>query len=262
MQRTVLSTFLIIAIWLAYDAFFVLRSGQLALVGRLGSPPRAVTEPGIHLKAPFVSQLELIDGRLRFFESEPLARKGPDGRNENVRLAIAYRVTDVAAFSRTLENEDRLEARLVDFARASVTDEPPASAVRADLASAGVQIAAVSTTHVEPTASDRERALSAMRAEEERLARVSRSEAELQAAEIRARAQNERAALLAGARAAAAEQRAKADAEAAAIYATAYARDPDLAEFLQALEVYESSFDEGDELVLSTHSTLLRHLTP
>lgn len=262
MQRTVLSTFLIIAIWLAYDSFFVLRGEQLALVSRLGSAPRAVSEPGLHLKAPFVSQLELIDGRMRFFESEPLARNAPD-RHEGTRsLAIAYRIADVVAFARTLGSEERLESRLGDLALASATNEPPEASVRADLASAGVEIVAIDVRRSEPAPPERERILSAMREQEARAAQAARNDAEVRAAEMRARAKHDRALLLAEAQSDARGVRAKADAEAAAIYAKAYAKDPELAEFLQALEVYESSFNENDELILSTQSKLLRHLTP
>ena len=126
----VIAALFIIAIWVAYDACFVLRSSELGLLTRLGTEARGVSSPGLHFKLPFVTELERIDGRVRLFESKPYPREGA-GSLELVRAIVAHRVEDALAYRLSFDDEARLGAALDAFARAELAESPAASSMRA-----------------------------------------------------------------------------------------------------------------------------------
>ncbi len=99
-----------------------------------------------------------------------------------------------------------------------------------------------------------------MISERKRIAERSRSEGHGRAAEIRG--QKERDILAASSLGYKTAQILKgaADAKATSIYARAYGRDPELYQFVKAMETLESSLDEQTMLVLTTDSDLLRYL--
>jgi membrane protease subunit HflC len=99
-----------------------------------------------------------------------------------------------------------------------------------------------------------------MISERKRIAERSRSEGLGRAAEIRG--QKERDMLQASSMGykTAQEIKGAADAKATAIYAKAYGRDPELYQFVKAMETLESSLDGQTTLILSTDSELVRYL--
>jgi len=56
------------------------------------------------------------------------------------------------------------------------------------------------------------------------------------------------------------EIKGKADAEAASIYALAYGEDPEFYAFLTTLEAYETTINQGVDLILTTDSDFFRYL--
>jgi len=99
-----------------------------------------------------------------------------------------------------------------------------------------------------------------MISERKRIAERSRSEGLGRAAEIRG--QKERDILEASSMGykTAQELKGAADAKATAIYAKAYGKDPELYQFIKAMETLESSLDAQTTLILSTDSDLVRYL--
>jgi membrane protease subunit HflC len=99
-----------------------------------------------------------------------------------------------------------------------------------------------------------------MISERKRIAERSRSEGLGRAAEIRGQKERDMLELSSKAYKTAQELKGAADAKATTIYARAYGRDPDLYQFIKAMETLESSFDEQTTIILSTDSDLLRYL--
>lgn len=258
MQRSVVATLLIIAIWVAYDACFVLRDTELGLLTRLGSEPRAIVAPGLHWKLPFASTVTRVDSRLRFFESPPRPRTHPDGRSELESALVAHRVLDVSAYVRSFPDEARLEVALDALAHEELDSAEGAGSLRAELRSLGVDVVFVEPRSGEPAHTEREAALASMLAEQASASARERARTEVELAEMRASTASEAAVVLAAARHEALVLRAKADAEAAALYAAAYGKDPALAELLQSLELYERTIHEDDHLIVSTRSSPFR----
>ena len=99
-----------------------------------------------------------------------------------------------------------------------------------------------------------------MISERKRIAERSRSEGQGRAAEIRGQKERDILATSSLGYKTAQELKGAADAKATSIYARAYGRDPDLYQFVKAMETLESSLDGQTMLVLTTDSDLLRYL--
>lgn len=100
-----------------------------------------------------------------------------------------------------------------------------------------------------------------MRAERESVARKHRSQGRERAEVIRAQAELEVATVLAEADRTARVTRGDADAEAAKIYSEAYNKDPEFFGFMRSLQAYESSFsDKSDILVLDPKTDFFQYM--
>lgn len=100
-----------------------------------------------------------------------------------------------------------------------------------------------------------------MRAERESVARKHRSQGREKAEVIRAQAELEVATVLAEADRTARITRGDADAEAAKIYSDAFNKDPEFYGFMRSLQAYETSFsDKSDILVLDPKTDFFRYM--
>ncbi|HLA76837.1 MAG TPA: protease modulator HflC [Vicinamibacteria bacterium] len=99
-----------------------------------------------------------------------------------------------------------------------------------------------------------------MISERKRIAERSRSEGQGRAAEIRGQKERDMLAASSVGYKTAQEKKGEADAKATAIYARAYSRDPELYQFLKAMETLSATIDPQTWLILSTDSELLRYL--
>ncbi len=100
-----------------------------------------------------------------------------------------------------------------------------------------------------------------MRAERDSVARKHRSQGREKAEVIKAGAELEVATILAEADKTARVTRGDADAEAAKIYSQAYNKDPEFFSFLRSLKAYEKSFNgQGDVLVLDPNSEFFQYM--
>jgi modulator of FtsH protease HflC len=99
-----------------------------------------------------------------------------------------------------------------------------------------------------------------MISERKRIAERSRSEGQGRAAEIRGQKERDMMAASSVGYKTAQEKKGDADAKATAIYARAYSRDPELYQFLKAMETLSATVDDKTWLILSTYSELLRYL--
>jgi modulator of FtsH protease HflC len=95
-----------------------------------------------------------------------------------------------------------------------------------------------------------------MEAERKRVANELRSTGAAEAEKIRADAERQRDITVANAQRDAQKVRGEGDAQAAAVYAEAFGRDPQFAQFMRSLEAYKASFNKrGDVLVIDPSSS-------
>ena len=76
------------------SALFTVYQTQQALVVRLGKPVRVVSEPGLHVKAPFIDKVIKIDRRILDLEAPPQEVIASDQKRLVVDAFARYRIKD------------------------------------------------------------------------------------------------------------------------------------------------------------------------
>ena len=94
------------------SAAFTVRQTDQAIVLQFGSPKRVITEPGLHLKLPFIQDVT-------FYEKRVLGLKPPrkivvlgDRKRVLVEAFARYRIVDPLLFFRTVRTEAGVRQRL------------------------------------------------------------------------------------------------------------------------------------------------------
>ncbi len=124
----------------------------------------------------------------------------------------------------------------------------------------GIELVDVRFKRINYVESVQQKVYERMISERKRIAERSRSEGQGRAAEIRGQKERDMLAASSLGYKTAQELKGAADAKATSIYAKAYGRDPELYQFVKAMETLESSLDAQTILVLTTESDLLRYL--
>ena len=124
----------------------------------------------------------------------------------------------------------------------------------------GIELVDVRFKRINYVESVQQKVYERMISERKRIAERSRSEGQGRAAEIRGQKERDILAASSMGYKTAQELKGAADAKATSIYAKAYGRDPELYQFVKAMETLESSLDTQTTLVMTTESDLLRYL--
>ena len=94
------------ALIVAYSALFTVYQTQQALVLRLGKPQAVITEPGLHVKVPFIDSVVYIDKRILDLEAPPQEVIASDQKRLVVDAFARYRINDAAALLPDARLED------------------------------------------------------------------------------------------------------------------------------------------------------------
>ena len=98
----VIVVLIVAALVVAYSSLFTVYPTQQALVLRLGKPQPPITEPGLHVKAPFIDTVVYIDKRILDLESPPQEVIASDQKRLVVDAFARYSITDPLRFYQTL----------------------------------------------------------------------------------------------------------------------------------------------------------------
>ena len=90
------------ALIIAYSSLFTVNQTQQALVLRLGSPLPPITEPGLHVKAPFIDSVVYIDKRILDLEAPSQEVIASDQKRLVVDAFARYRIQEPLRFYQTL----------------------------------------------------------------------------------------------------------------------------------------------------------------
>ncbi len=90
------------ALIVGYSSLYTVYQTQQALVVRLGQPVRVMSEPGLHLKAPFIDAVITIDKRILDLEAPAQELIASDQKRLVVDAFARYRIVDVLKFYQTL----------------------------------------------------------------------------------------------------------------------------------------------------------------
>ncbi|WP_374673535.1 protease modulator HflC [Ideonella sp.] len=265
----------------AASTLFVVDQRQVAVVYALGEIKEVVTEPGLKVKLPPPLQnVVFLDRRIQTLDS-PEAR--PIFTAEKKTLAIdwlvKWRITDPRQFIRNNGVDIRnLENRLSPVVQAAFNEEITKRTVGAVLASErekvmndvrarladtaksfGVEIIDVRIKRVDFVASITDSVYRRMQSERQQVANALRSTGQAEGERIRADADRQREVIVAEAYRDAQKIKGEGDAKASALYASAFGRDAQFAQFYRSLEAYRSSFrNKSDVMVVDPSSDFFK----
>ncbi|MGA1286383.1 MAG: protease modulator HflC [Rubrivivax sp.] len=272
---------LVLGLMLLGSTLFIVDQRQVAVIFALGEIKQVITEPGLNWKLPppfqnvvfldkrvqtldspetrpiFTAEKKslVIDWLVKWRISEPrqfIRNNGTDLRNLENRLSPVVQ----AAFNEEVTKRDvqgvlsRERDRVMNDVRARLADEASAF---------GIEIVDVRVKRVDFVADITDSVYRRMESERKQVANELRAEGTAEGEKIRADADRQREVLLAEAYRAAQKIKGEGDARASALYADAFGRDPQFAQFYRSLEAYRATFkDRSDVMVLEQGSDFFR----
>jgi len=263
------------------ESGFTVAQTEQALVLRFGAPVAGrglVTEPGLHLKIPFVENVVLIDKLILGVETPTQEVLASDNTRVEVDAFLRYRIVDPLKFYQSVGTIDRAEAQLGFILNSAVrrvlgdadlteivSGEREAlmgrirDQVNQEAAKLGVAAIDVRIRRADLPEQISEKVYSRMQSEWAREAALYRAQGSEEAQEIRAKADRDATVLRADAQRQADQIRGAGDAERNRIFAAAYGKDPDFFAFYRSMQAYENGLKPaGTRFVLTPKSAFFR----
>jgi membrane protease subunit HflC len=270
-------------IYVLSSSIFIVDQRKFAVVFSFGQIVRVIETPGLRVKFP--SPFENV----RFFDRRILTIDNPEAerfitaekKNLLVDSYVKWRIVDPRKFFISFKGDERLaQDRLTQLVRSALNEEFTKRTVRElisdqreevmqgirkkvadDAADIGVEIVDVRLKRVDLLAEISDSVYRRMEAERKRVANELRSTGAAESDKIRANAERQRDTILAEAYRDAQKIKGAGDAKATALYAEAFGRDAQFAQFYQSLEAYRSSFkDKKDIMVVEPNGEFFKFL--
>ena len=270
-------------IYILSSSIFIVDQRKFAVVFSFGQIVRVIEEPGLRIKlpAPFES-VSFFDRRILTIDN-PEAERFITAEKKNLLVDsyVKWRIVDPRKFFISFKGDERLaQDRLTQLVRSALNEEFTKRTVRElisdqreevmqgirkkvadDAADIGVEIVDVRLKRVDLLAEISDSVYRRMEAERKRVANELRSMGAAESDKIRANAERQRDTILAEAYRDAQKIKGAGDAKATALYAEAFGRDPQFAQFYQSLEAYRSSFkDKKDIMVVEPNGEFFKFL--
>ena len=272
----------LVALALLSSMLFVVDQRQFGVVYALGQIKEVVTEPGLHFKLPPPLQnVNYIDKRLLTLDSldtEPMLTA--EKQRVVIDWYVRWRITDPQAYIRNVGLDEKAGANqlnrvvrnafqeeinkrtvkeLLSLKREALMAEVKREVLEVVTGGAkpwGMDIVDVRITRADYVDTITESVYRRMEAERKRVANELRSTGAAEGEKIRADADRQREVAIANAYRDAQKIKGEGDAQAARIYAEAFGRDPQFAQFYRSLEAYKASFaKKSDVMVLDPASS-------
>ncbi len=270
-------------VYILSSSIFVVDQRKFAVVFSFGQIVRVIEKPGLQIKYP--SPFESV----RFFDRRILTIDNPEAerfitaekKNLLVDSYVKWRIVDPRKFFISFKGDERLaQDRLTQLVRSALNEEFTKRTVRElisdqreqvmqgirkkvadDASDIGVEIVDVRLKRVDLLAEISDSVYRRMEAERKRVANELRSTGAAESDKIRANAERQRDTILAEAYRDAQKIKGAGDAKATALYAEAFGRDPQFAQFYQSLEAYRNSFkDKRDVMVVEPSSEFFKFM--
>ena len=276
----IVSTLLVVLALLS-SMLFVVDQRQFGVVYALGQIKEVITEPGLHIKMPPPFQnVRYLDKRLLTLDStdtEPMLTA--EKQRVVIDWYVRWRISEPSEYirnvgldeaagtmqlNRVVRNafQEEINKRTVKDLLADKREALMVDVKREVLESVrgakpwGMDVVDVRITRVDYAESITESVYRRMEAERKRVADELRSTGAAEGEKIRADADRQREVTVANAYRDAQKIKGEGDAEAARVYAEAFGRDPQFAQFYRSLEAYKASFSKkSDVLVLDPSSS-------
>lgn len=271
----------LLVLMLAFSSLFIVDQRQFAVIYALGEIKEVVTEPGLKFKMPPPFQnVVFLDRRVQTLDS-PETRPIFTAEKKSLVIdwLVKWRVVDARQFIRNNGVDMRnVENRLSPIVQAAFNEEVTKRTVQAMLAtdregvmqgvrnrladeakSFGIEVVDVRIKRVDFSANITDSIYRRMESERKRVANELRSTGSADSEKIRADADRQREVIVAEAYRDAQKVKGEGDAKASTLYAEAFGRDPQFAQFYRSLEAYRASFrSKSDVMVLDPSSEFFR----
>ncbi|HMN77441.1 MAG TPA: protease modulator HflC [Burkholderiaceae bacterium] len=272
---------ILLALMAAFSTMFIVDQRQYAAVYALGEIRTVITEPGLYFKLPPPFQnVVFLDRRIQSLdspESKPIFTA--EKKSLVIDWMVKWRVTEPRQFIRNNGVDIRnVEARLSPIVQAAFNEEVTQRTVQAVLSSErgqivqgvrrrldneaksfGIEIVDVRIKRVDFSANITDAVYRRMESERKRVANELRSTGAAEGEKIRADADRQREVIIAEAYRDAQKVKGEGDAAAAALFADAFGRDPQFAQFYRSLDAYRASFhNKSDVMVLDASSEFFK----
>ena len=274
---------LLVLFMLAASTLFVVDQRQIAVVYTFGEIKDVITEPGLHVKLPPpVQTFVVLDKRIQTLdspESRPLFTA--EKKSLVIDWLVKWRISDPRKYIRNSGVDPRnLENRLSPVVQAAFNEEVTRRTVRGvladerdkvmqdvrrrltrEIADFGIEIIDVRIKRVDFVADITDAVYRRMESERKQVANELRSTGSADGEKIRAEADKQREVIIAEAYRDAQTIKGDGDARASQLYADAFGRDPQFAQFYRQLEAYRSTFrSKSDVMVIDSSGDFFKSM--
>jgi modulator of FtsH protease HflC len=282
MKQTVIGILVVVvALWvLIPQVLFTIDEREQAIITQFGAYIRTITEPGLHVKTPFVQTVHRFDKRVLAVDAQPAEYLTLDRKRLVVDFVARWRITDPLAFFISVVTPDGARARIEDIVFSQLrqaissqdfapvtseqrepTMEAVANAARARTQAFGIDLIDVRIKRADLPREVQQSVFARMVAERERISKRYRSEGEEEGAKLRAETDKQREIILAQAYERSQRLQGEGDAAATAVYASAYEQNPRFYFFVRTLEAYDDILTPDTLLVLPGDAAMFRLLS-
>lgn len=270
-----IATSFLIALVILSSTLFVVDQRQFGVVYALGQIKSVITEPGLNWKLPPPFQnVSYIDKRLltlASLDTEPMLTA--EKQRVVIDWYIRWRITDPSEYIRNVGLDENAGANQLNRVVRNAFQENINKRTVRDLISVrrddvmndvkrevlsvvkgakpwGIDVVDVRITRVDYVEAITESVYRRMEAERKRVANELRSTGIAEGEKIRADADRQREVIVANAYRDAQSVKGQGDAQAASIYADAFGRDAQFAQFYRSLEAYKQSFNKKSDVMV------------
>jgi len=271
---TLLSLILVVAI----SSLFVVDQREQALVLEFGKPVNVVSEPGLHVKTPFIQNVLRFENRLLDLTASDKEVIAADQKRLIISAFAKYKIVNPLKYYTTVRNEYGMKSKLdtiLDSSLRQVIGEIPLNTLLSEkrteimdqilnvvnkrVEEFGIVIADVRIMRTDLPEENSNAIYKRMQTEREREAKEIRAQGEEESQKIKAGAEKEKEVLLANARKKAEILKGEGDAISLQVSAKAYGKNPSFYNFYRSMEVYKNSLS-GSKIILSPNSELLKYI--
>jgi membrane protease subunit HflC len=266
----------------AAASLFTVQQTEQALVLRFGEPVAGrglVTEPGLHVKVPFIENVVYLDNRILDVEAPKQEVLASDNTRIEVDSFLRYKIIDPLKFYQTVGTIERANSQLgfiLNSAVRRVLGEANLTQIVRDERSnlmlkirdqvnqegsrLGIVAVDVRIRRADLPKQISEKVFSRMQTERAREAAEYRAQGSEMAQTITAKADRDVVVLRGDAQRQADQTRGEGDAERNRIFAEAFGKDPDFFAFYRSMQAYEAGLKSGDtRMVISPKADFFRY---
>jgi membrane protease subunit HflC len=268
-----------IVIIVALFSLYTVNPREQVLLLQFGAPQRLVTEPGLHVKVPFLQQAQFIPKVLLNLDAPAEEVIAADKKRMVVDAFARWKIVDPLRFYQSLYDETTATMRLTPILSSDVrrvlgsqTFAAMLSGKRAELMvdirneinhdadGYGIKIVDVRIRRADLPPQNSKAINRRMQQERTREANEFRAEGEEISQRVKARAEREVTVLTAEATRESEILRGQGDAEKTKILGAAYGQDPDFFAFYRSLEAYQDAFPgDNTTMILSPNGEFFRY---